>query len=93
MAKHNVSSNAFCPFYRYDERALICCEGILPGSTFHIAFSTTKNKDEYFAARCSCQRFQECAIAKTLERHYETGGMRGMMNQKAGGEDDAKRMD
>lgn len=90
MPKHNVSSNAFCPFYRYDDRALICCEGIMDGSTFHIAFASTKKKDAFFAARCACAKYGRCPIAKLLENHYENVGVRGTIKEKAGGSHDRK---
>lgn len=71
MAKHNVSSGAYCPFYRYDDRSVIACEGCIKGSSIHMAFASPAVKKLYLDKVCSTKNYRRCRVAMMLEQKWE----------------------
>ena len=55
-----------CPFFRWDERLRIHCEG------GRISFRDRQEAEEYIEHNCGeLNRWRECSIARSLLRYYE----------------------
>lgn len=55
-----------CPFFRWDERLCIHCEG------GRIAYPDRKTAEEYINRYCgSVVHWKECSVASNLLRYYE----------------------
>ena len=58
-----------CPYYKYQERQVIHCEGVQDGTALHIAFSTPQQLNDYQKKFCrSC--WKNCLIAGMLNRKW-----------------------
>lgn len=58
-----------CPYYKYQDRQLIHCEGVEDGTAIHLAFSTPQQLKDYRQRRCrSC--WKACLIAEMLNRKW-----------------------
>ena len=68
-----ISANVLCPFYK-DSRLknqMILCEGIMSGTSVHLAFADKGKLRQYIHAYC-CDRYFDCVISKMLFEKYET---------------------
>lgn len=67
--KRYTSRKAVCPFYKYENRNVIFCEGIKEGTVLHIAFANPSecflHKKEY----CRCNH-TGCPISRMLIDKY-----------------------
>lgn len=65
-----VDAYVICPYYKYDERQVIHCEGVEDGTALHIAFSTPQQLRDYRTKYCrNC--WKNCLIAGMLNRKWE----------------------
>lgn len=70
MAKHTVSNNAKCPYYRCEDRHEIFCEGLSVGMGTHVAFSSPLERKQWANDRCkSIQGHEQCPVKMMLERN------------------------
>lgn len=70
MGKRYISAHALCPFYHSEDRQKIYCEGVVPGSSLHLAFGDAKEFRSYMEYYCRCN-YNSCPIAKMLLAKYE----------------------
>ncbi len=66
---------AKCPYFRKEERIVICCEGIEPETVLRQVFP---NKDDLRAFRkrnCDCYP-NDCPIARELDKKWDFEGVR-----------------
>ena len=63
--RHNISAKAICPFYKYENRNVIYCEGVNEGTVIHIAFANPSECLSYKKQFCRCEHTQ-CNISKML---------------------------
>ena len=45
--KHRADVLVKCPYYKFEEKQMIFCEGVQEGSAIHLAFDTPSNLKEY----------------------------------------------
>lgn len=58
-----------CPYYKYEDKQRIFCEGVQEGTALHLAFDTA-NLKEYKSHYCKgC--YNKCLIAGMLNRKYD----------------------
>lgn len=70
MGKHIISKSAVCPFYKYEERQHIYCEGLTEATTIHLAHSTPAASKKH--RQCNCYgNYLDCRLAKMLEKKWE----------------------
>lgn len=72
MAKHYTSRKAICPFYKYENRQVIYCEGIEDGAAIHLAFANPADCLAYKKAYCRCD-CSLCLINEMLMVKYDGG--------------------
>ena len=72
MATSWNSVHVRCPFYLYDEKNKIQCEGLLPRSKLTTHFWNIAEKDLHLALYCY-KGYPECDIFKALYAKYEEG--------------------
>lgn len=71
--KHKDSAIVECPFFKAQDSATIYCEGIVDGSTIHIAFATSTLKKDFRAKHCyTC--YGKCPIYKINDSKYDEFG-------------------
>ena len=59
-----------CPYYKYHERQVIHCEGVVDGTALHLAFSTPQQVRDYQKQFCrTC--WKDCLIAGMLNRKWD----------------------
>ena len=54
-----------CPYYRYDEKRAMHCEG---HST--VRFPDRRSIQEYTTAYCASYAYRNCTIAKMIDEYY-----------------------
>ena len=70
MGKHAFGKNVLCPYYKYEGPQMIYCEGVVPDSALHLAFSDKSNMRAYRETYCEgC--YNKCLIAKMLNRKWD----------------------
>ena len=67
--KHTMSKRVVCPFYRFEQRQVIYCQGLVPGQGFHVACANPAMARAY-KERCCRDDFRACALARMLEEYY-----------------------
>lgn len=72
-----VSKSVICPFYTEEDRQTIFCEGLEPGTSVHLAFSTPPLLKTYKKRFCECTRYKKCLIAQMLFKKYEEDSIDG----------------
>lgn len=68
--KHRADVLVKCPYYKYEEKQKIFCEGVQAGTAIHLAFDTNPNLKEYKSVFCKgC--WSKCLLAKMLNGKYD----------------------
>lgn len=67
--KHTQNKRVVCPFYRFEQRQVIYCQGVAPGQGFHLACADPAMALEH-KKRCCRDDYRACALARMLEAHY-----------------------
>lgn len=63
--KHRADVLVKCPYYKFEEKQKIFCEGVQEGTAIHLAFDTTPNLKQYKKHFCKgC--YNQCLLAKML---------------------------
>lgn len=68
--KHRQDVLVKCPYYKFEERQMIFCEGVQDGTAIHLAFDTSPNLKDYknrFCKRC----WGECILAQMQNRKWD----------------------
>ena len=68
--KRKVSDYVICPFYHFEERQIIYCEGVEYNTAIHLAFASPPQLREYKKKYCE-KEYCNCRIAAMLERKWE----------------------
>ena len=64
-----VDAYVVCPYYKFNERQMIHCEGVVDGTALHLAFSTPQQLRDYREQFCrAC--WKKCLIAEMLNRKW-----------------------
>lgn len=67
--KHRSDVLVRCPYYKFEEKQMIYCEGVQEGTAIHLAFDTPPNLKEYKNHFCKgC--YNKCLIAGLLNRKW-----------------------
>ena len=45
--KHRADVLVKCPYYKFEEKQKIFCEGVQEGTSLHLAFNTPSNLKDY----------------------------------------------
>lgn len=61
---------ARCPFYHYQAKHKIACDGSLIGSKIELRFMTQAERNSYLDLYCECD-YESCHIAQGLIKAYE----------------------
>lgn len=60
---------AACPYYKRDDKQMICCEGVEPGTVIRLAFSSAVRRREYKNQFCrGC--WGQCRVAQMQNQRY-----------------------
>ena len=65
--KHRADVLVKCPYYKYEEKQMIFCEGVQEGTAIHLAFDTILNLKDYKNRFCK-RHYNECLIAGLQNR-------------------------
>lgn len=65
-----VDAYVACPYYKYECRQVIHCEGVADGTALHLAFATPQMLKDY-KERCCRDCWKGCLIAKMLNGKYD----------------------
>lgn len=71
MSKRYVSDVVKCPWYKCEDRQRIFCEGPMPGSSIHVAFSTPESRRDYERALCKTMDYAKCIVAQGHGKQWE----------------------
>ena len=63
--KRYTSNKSICPFYKYENRNVIYCEGIKEGSVLHLAFANPSDCLSHKKQFCRCN-YSQCPISILL---------------------------
>lgn len=67
--KHRQDVLVKCPYYKFEEKQKIFCEGVQDGTAIHLAFDTTSNLKDYKNRFCKgC--YNTCILAEMLNRKW-----------------------
>lgn len=67
--KHNDDWMVKCPYYKFDEKQKIFCEGVQEGTSIHLAFDTPSNLKDYKNHFCrGC--YNKCLLAEMHNRKW-----------------------
>ena len=61
-----VSKLAVCPFYKRENRYLICCSGLADNSSIHLAFGLASDCKAHKTSRCRSD-YMKCSVYRMLE--------------------------
>ena len=61
-----VSNLSVCPFYKRENRNLICCSGLSDNSSVHLAFGFASDCKAYKVSRCRSD-YSQCNVYRMLE--------------------------
>jgi hypothetical protein len=68
--KHRQDVLVKCPYYKFEEKQKIFCEGVQEGTAIHLAFDTPSNLRDYKQQFCKgC--YNKCLLAEMLNRKYD----------------------
>ena len=70
MGKHSYGGYVICPFYKYEEQQIICCEGVDDNTALHLTFASKRDIREYRKAKCE-NAYKTCMICQMLNRKYD----------------------
>ena len=68
--KHRSDVLVKCPYYKFEDKQIIFCEGVQEGTAIHLAFDTAPNLKDYknhFCKRC----YNKCLLADMQNRKWE----------------------
>lgn len=71
--KHHVCKYCKCPFYKSDEPQKIYCEGVIPGTSIHLAFESRSEMTLYRREYCE-RAFAECRVYQMCDDKYDEMG-------------------
>lgn len=71
MSKKAPSLLAICPYYKDEDRQKVFCEGLVPNSSIHVAFSTPEMRKEFERNYCKSWDFETCPLAWMHSIRYE----------------------
>lgn len=60
-----------CPFFKYETRNLLCCEGFVDGTCMTTSFSDRRAAMDYISRNCSETDGGACPMAKSLFDKYK----------------------
>lgn len=66
----NEDTYAVCPYYKRDDKQMICCEGIESGTVIRLAFSSAVRRKDYkdqYCRRC----WMQCRVAQMQNQRYD----------------------
>ena len=67
--KHRADVLVKCPYYKFEEKQKIFCEGVQEGTAIHLAFDTNSNLKGYKKQFCKgC--YNRCLIAEMQNRKW-----------------------
>ena len=67
--KHRADVLVKCPYYKFEEKQKIFCEGVQEGTAIHLAFDTSSNLKDYKKRFCKgC--YNRCLIADLHNRKW-----------------------
>ena len=67
--KHRADVLVKCPYYKFEEKQKIFCEGVQEGTAIHLAFDTNSNLKVYKKQFCKgC--YNRCLIAEMQNRKW-----------------------
>lgn len=67
--KHRADVLVKCPYYKFEEKQKIFCEGVQEGTAIHLAFDTNPNLKDYKRQFCKgC--YNRCLIAEMHNRKW-----------------------
>lgn len=67
--KHRMDVLVQCPYYKFEEKQKIFCEGVQEGTAIHLTFDTHANLRNYKKAFCKgC--WKKCQIADSHNRKW-----------------------
>ena len=61
-----VSKLSVCPFYKRENRYLICCSGLVENSSIHLAFGHASDCKEHKTGNCR-SNYRQCSVYRMLE--------------------------
>ena len=67
--KHRADVLVKCPYYKFEDKQMIYCEGVQEGTAIHLGFDTAPNLRDYknkFCKRC----YNQCLIAQMQNRKW-----------------------
>lgn len=70
MSESWASAYAKCPFYIFEEKQRIQCEGFIEGTKISTAFRTIREKANHMEVFCFSD-YDNCAICRALMKQYE----------------------
>ena len=68
--KHRMDVLVKCPYYKFEEKQMIYCEGVQEGTAIHLAFDSILNLKEYKKRFCKgC--YNRCRVAEMNNRKWD----------------------
>ena len=68
--KHRADVLVKCPYYKFEEKQKIFCEGVQEGTAIHLAFDSSSSLRDYKKQICKgC--YNKCLLAEMLNRKYD----------------------
>ena len=71
MANKSIEANIKCPFYIYESRTFLSCEGLISGTVINNRFESAKIKKSFIKRYCYHEDGGKCPIAKALYKKYD----------------------
>lgn len=67
--KHRADVLVKCPYYKFEDKQIVFCEGVQEGSAIHLAFDTSSSLKAYKNHFCKgC--YNKCLIADMQNRKW-----------------------
>lgn len=70
MGTSYESAQVRCPFYRYDDKRRVACEGTEPESNLYLQFDRKEEKEKKMSEHCK-DDFEACEIYKAILAKYQ----------------------
>ena len=67
---YSVSGGIQCPFFRYERKNLLCCEGFVDGTCMTTAFNDRSSALQYISDNCLRMDGGKCPMAMNLFEKY-----------------------
>jgi hypothetical protein len=72
MPSNKNAASVICPFYVYDGKQSITCEGIIRDTRTMTKFENPTKKEKYLKLCCARYQYHDvCPVAKVLLKKYE----------------------